>query len=553
LNHKKSLSISQIKTGNEECTPPGRSPVRRPVLLCRAGASFFRAFRTASNMLARVNKYIFVLITLLAAAPSARAQDGGFNFETLKARARDRASKPYQAMDRELPRGLRSLNYDDMRNIRFNPRSAIWRMERLPFQLQFFHRGGPQNGHITVNSVEGGRVENIPFAKELFNYEQVRIDGSLPDDLGFTGFRIHYPLNTMEYLDEVIAFQGASYFRALGQGLHYGLSARGLAVNVVGDTPEEFPDFVEFWFEKPDSRANRIKIYALLDSPSVAGAYEMLLIPGADTVMEIKTALFARKPITGAGLAPLTSMFWFGEYSASRHGDFRPEVHDSDGLLIHTGTDEWLWRPLSNEGRIRVSCFADDNPRGFGLFQRDRNFSNYEDLETVYHNRPNAWVEPLAGWGPGEIRLVELPTGTEYADNIVAYWMPRDPLTPDRPLEYAYRLHWFTEDHTLPPLARTAATRIGNLTERPGGKKFVLDFGSNPLLDRTDPDDVQPVVSITNGRLIGKHLQRNQVNNTWRVFFDVEPSDQTQPVEMRCFLQSGGLPRSETWTWFWTP
>lgn len=506
-------------------------------------------------MLAHVNKYHFAFIILLGSAQIALSQNGdsGFSFDTLKERARDLAAKPYQALNRELPRGLRNLNYDDMRNIRFNPKSAIWRRERLPFQLQFFHRGGPQNCHITVNSVEGDRVENIPFDKNLFNYEQIRIDGSLPDDLGFAGFRVHYPLNNMEYLDEVIAFQGASYFRALGRGLHYGLSARGLAVNVVGDTPEEFPDFVEFWFEKPDSKATSIKIYALLNSPSVAGAYEMLLTPGADTVMEIKTALFARNPITGAGLAPLTSMFWFGEHSSSRHGDFRPEVHDSDGLMIHTSSDEWLWRPLSNEGRIRVSCFADETPRGFGLFQRDRNFANYEDMETVYHNRPSAWVEPLSGWGPGEIRLVELPTGIEYADNIVAYWTPREPITPEHPLEYSYRLHWFAEDGAKPPLARTIATRIGSLTERPGAKKFVLDFGSHPLLDRNNPDNIQPVVSVTGGKLLGKHLQYNAINNTWRVFFDVEPSEPNKPVEMRCFLQTGGLPRSETWTWFWIP
>jgi glucans biosynthesis protein len=503
----------------------------------------------------RVNKYSLVSIVLLGAALTGIAQNEGssFDFNALKNRAQNLSAAPYQPCDRTLPEALRSFNYDDMRNIRFDPKAALWRMERLPFQLQFVHRGGPQTGHIVVNTVENGRVEPIPFSKNLFNYSQVKINGRLPDDLGFNGFRIHYPLNSIEYLDEVIAFQGASYFRALGKGLHYGLSARGLAINVAGQGPEEFPEFVEYWIERPDSRADRIKIYALLNSPSVAGAYEMTLAPGVDTVMDVRVALFARQPVTVPGLAPLTSMFWFGENSTSRFGDFRPEVHDSDGLLIHTGADEWLWRPLSNEGGIKTSCFADENPKGFGLFQRDRNYSSYEDLETFYQSRPSAWVEPGPGWGRGEIRLVELPTGIEYADNIVAFWMPAEPLTPEKPIEYSYRLHWFTDNPALPALSRATATRYGHAVEYPGARKFVIDFSNATGMDRNNPDSVKPVLSLTNGNLKGKHLQRNDPGNAWRVFFDVEPDDKTKPVEIRCFLESGGLPRSETWTYYWNP
>lgn len=503
----------------------------------------------------RVNKYSLAFIVLLGATLTCFAQNENstFDFNALKNRAQNMAVAPYHEMDRSLPEALRSFNYDDMRNIRFDPKSAIWRKEGLPFQLQFVHRGGPQIGHITVNMVEDGRVEPIPFSKSLFNYSQVKINGSLPDDLGFNGFRIHYPLNSMDYLDEVIAFQGASYFRALGKGLHYGLSARGLALNVVAKTPEEFPEFVEYWIEKPDSKATSIKIYVLLNSPSVAGAYEMLLTPGVDTVMDIKVALFARQPIEAPGLAPLTSMFWFGENSTSRFGDFRPEVHDSDGLLVHTGSDEWLWRPLSNDGSITVSSFADENPLGFGLFQRDRNFSSYEDLETFYQSRPSAWVEPGPGWGRGEIKLVELPSSIEYADNIVAFWTPTEPFTPEKPLEYSYRLHWLTDDPALPPLSRTLATRYGNAMEYPGARKFVIDFSNAPGMDRNNPDSVKPIISLSNGNLKGKHLQRNDLGNAWRVFFDVEPVDRTKPVEIRCFLQSGGLHRSETWTYLWNP
>lgn len=296
-----------------------------------------------------------------------------------------RASRPYEAQDRDLPRNLRNLDYDDLRSIRFDPRASVWRMERLPFQLQFFHPGGLQKDRTRMNWFEGEIMEEVHFSRDFFDYEKTRIRGSLPDDLGFAGFRVHYPLNRPDYLDEVIVFQGGSYFRALAEGQRYGISARGLSINVAGETPEEFPQFTEYWVEKPDRTSTRLRLYALMDSPSVAGAYEFTVVPGPATLVEVTVVLFARVPLERAGVAPLTSMFWFGENSPSRYGDFRPEVHDSDGLLVHTGAGEWLWRPLVNEPRYRFSSFVDHNPRGFGLIQRDRQFRNYEDLEAFYH------------------------------------------------------------------------------------------------------------------------------------------------------------------------
>jgi glucans biosynthesis protein len=494
-------------------------------------------------------------LILLGAALSGSAENDGsfFDFNELRNRAQNLAMAPYQPPEERLPRALRTFDYDDMRNIRYDPKEAVWRRARLPFQLQFFHRGGSQIGRIRVNTVEDGLVVPVSFSKDLFDYSQSKNVGRLPDDFGFNGFRIHYPINSMEYLDEVVVFQGASYFRALAQGLHYGLSARGLAIDVAGANPEEFPEFVEFWIERPGRLSSSIKLYALLNSPGVAGAFEMVLTPGEETVMQVNATLFPRRTLDGIGLAPLTSMFWFGENSPSRFGDFRPEVHDSDGLLVHTGEDEWLWRPLSNDGRVKTSYFSDNHPRGFGLFQRDRNFESYQDLEALYQDRPGAWVVPGTNWGPGQICLVELPTGTEYADNIVAFWTPAKPLLPQTPFDYSYSLHWLTDNAACPPLARTVATRCGNLANIPGGRKFVLDFGAHEGLDRNNPDSVKPVISLINGTLKESRLQLNQPGNSWRVFFDVEPIDKTRPVEARCHLESGDLPRSETWTCFWNP
>ncbi|MDZ4198231.1 MAG: glucan biosynthesis protein, partial [Kiritimatiellia bacterium] len=401
-----------------------------------------------------------------------------FQFDDVRRLAQERAATAYAPPDLDLPRSLRSLNYDDLRNIRFDSKAAIWRMERLPFQIQFFLRGGLRKDRITVHLLEGDRMETVLFSKNLFDYQKVRIRGSLPDDLGFSGFRIHYPLNRADVLDELIVFQGASYFRALGKGQRYGLSARGLALHVADRVPEEFPAFVEFWIEKPDRAAGRIRIYALLDSPSVTGAYDMVLEPGTETVMNVRAVLFPRKELAAVGVAPLTSMFWYGENAPIAHGDFRPEVHDSDGLLIQTGSNEWLWRPLVNENRIRYSSFVDSNPRGFGLLQRDRRFANYEDLEADYQDRPSVWVEPTSTWGEGEIRLVELPTTTEFEDNVVAYWAPKNPLPALQPSEFSYRLRWFLNSRNRPPLARVVSTRIGAIPHKATARRFVLDFSA---------------------------------------------------------------------------
>lgn len=499
---------------------------------------------------------VFMGLLTIASAGSLRAEaDNVFTFESVRRMAEDLASKEYHPMDKELPKALQNLNYDDLRRISFDERASIWRMDRLPFQLQFFPRGGIRKEKIKVNVIDGSRVEAVSFSKNMFNYEQLRIkERRLDDDLGFNGFRINYPLNTIERLDELVVFQGASYFRALAKNLTYGLSARGLAINCGESTPEEFPEFIEFWVEKPDLEAEQIKMYALMDSPSLSGAYEMLIRPGADTVMDIHAMLYARKTVENLGLAPLTSMFWFGENSFSRFGDFRPEVHDSDGCLVSASSGEWSWRPLSNEGHLEVSNIADTNPKGFGLIQRDRDFSNYQDLETIYQMHPSAWVEPKGEWGAGEIRLVEIPTTTEYADNTVVFWVPAKPLTPEQPLEFAYRLHWMPSTPGRPSLSSVLNTWMGeSAITTPKTRRFALDFSNAEGLDRNHPEQVEPVVYLRNATLRYKYIKVNWFNNTWRAYMGVEPDAVGQAVEVRCFLKSDETSRSETWIYSWIP
>jgi len=502
-------------------------------------------------------KKLILLMATLAGFSVMRADDVPFDFEVLQYRAKVLASRPYAPPANRVPESLRKLTYDQYRDIRFNPDAAWWRREQLPFQLQFFHPGFLFNQTVQISEVENGEVTPIAYDKNLFNFGANRDLGSIPRDMGFTGFRIHCALNNPNYYDELAVFQGASYFRALGKGMRYGLSARGLALNTAEPGGEEFPVFIEFWVKKPALNSTQITAFALLDSPSVAGAYRFIITPGPSTVMEIKTALYRRKDVAVFGVAPLTSMFWFGENSGDHNGDLRPEVHDSDGLMMERGTGEWLWRPLTNPKTIQVASFVDENPRGFGLVQRDRRFESYEDLEACYHQRPSTWVEPIGKWGAGDVRLVELPTPDETNDNIVAFWVPAKLPAIGQPLQLEYKLHWFIEGQggRKPPSGYTMATRIGHSkTNEADLARFWVDF-TGPYLNAQRSDrDMSPNISVGPGAtLVHQSLEKNPFNGSWRVAFALKPDGSGKPVELRCFLQKPPHILTETWSYLWNP
>jgi glucans biosynthesis protein len=364
---------------------------------------------------------------------------------------------------------------------------------------------------------------------------------------------VHNRINRNDYFDEVIVFVGASYFRAVAKDLHYGLSARGIAVDTAIDGPEEFPYFKEFWIVEPGPRAKEIVVFALLDGPSFTGAYRFAVVPGKDTITSVQAALFARSKVRRLGLAPLTSMFWHAENSETDFGDFRPRVHDSDGLLIHTGSGEWLWRPLRNPMRIETSAFQDRNPRGFGLLQRERDFVAYQDLEAHYEQRPSAWVEPVGDWGPGSVVLLEMPSDQETNDNIVAFWQPEKSPSPGEPLELSYKLHWYKDDPALPPRGRALTTRVGAIRESEA-TRFVIDFGQGELAKLPRGTEVVANVSASPGGVISDVVtQYNEYTRGWRVAFQLGTEDADTPVELRCFLATQGRALTETWSYRWTP
>jgi glucans biosynthesis protein len=472
-----------------------------------------------------------------------------FTAETVRERARALASRPYQAPASTLPPAYAQLSYDQYRDIRYRPERAWWREAGLPFQAQFFHPGFFYTSPIRLHEVDGGQVDPVRFSTDLFTYGPLvkqlpatqRVDG-------FAGFRLNHPLNRPDHFDEVVAFLGASYFRALGRGNVYGLSARGLAIDTALPEGEEFPSFREFWLEKPAPGADRVVVHALLDSPSVTGAYRFVIIPGERTVMEVEATLHARKAVKRLGVAPLTSMYLFGENDRGTSDDFRPEVHDSDGLVLWMKNGEHLWRPLRNPSHLSVSSFQVEGLRTFGLLQRDQSFPSYEDLEARYDKRPGVWVEPVGDWGRGAVQLVEIPTPEEVNDNIVAYWVPEKPFAPGAELRLAWKLHWGSEPPVRPTEAVTTATRVaaGSTAD---ARRFVLEFS------RGGPEGegpVEAVVTTSKGQVLHPIVQRNDVTGGWRATFELVPQDGAS-AELRCFLRRGSHTLTETWSYLWTP
>lgn len=479
-----------------------------------------------------------------------------FNFEDVASQAKTLAAAPYKKPKGELPKALQDLTYDQYRDIRFNPDKAHWRDARLPFELAFFHQGRIFETPVKINEIVGKAVKPIQFDPKLFNYGANKINPNALNGLDFAGFRVHYPVNTPKYKDEVLVFLGASYFRAVGKDQRYGLSARGLALDTGLNSGEEFPLFTDFWIERPEAGAKELVIYALLNSRRMTGAYRFLLRPGVDTAIDVKSRLYARENITKVGLAPLTSMFFSGENQRSPAEDFRPEVHDSDGLSVQSGTGEWIWRPLLNPKKLLVTSYALSNPGGFGLMQRDREFTSYEDLESRSELRPSGWVEPKGKWGSGRVELVQIPTPDETNDNIVTYWVPDAPPKPGVPFDFEYRLLWQKEKEKRPPLSWVTQTRRGHgyLRKPDDSIALMVDF-EGPALSKL-PADAKPeaVVSVDgNGKLLETNTIRNEITGGWRMTLRMVRTDTAKPVELRGFLRNNNLTLSETWSYILSP
>lgn len=497
--------------------------------------------------------------TALALTDPTMTPTGGTNFDYawLKGRAKFLAEQPYVSHEGELPRALQNLTWDQYMQLAFDSENALWIKDKALFRAELFHLGLYFTTPITMYELEGGKVKQIPYSPDLFKYGTSGVKGKdLPSDLGFAGFRLRYHT---DWTRDLVAFLGASYFRAVGEEMQYGMSARGLGVDTALPRDEEFPTFTHFWLEKPRPGSDVTTVYALLDSPSVTGAYRFDIRPGATLTMKVDASVYPRKAIERLGIAPLTSMYLVGENDRRTGYDWRPEIHDSDGLLIHNGNGEWLWRPLVNPPLRRFNAYMDNNPRGFGLIQRDQNFDHYQDDGVFYDKRPSVWVEPIGQWGQGSIQLVEIDNLDETFDNIVAYWNPAAPVEAGQELLFSYNLYWGTK----PPVQNRLAHVVDTFTGLGGvvgvkreyySKRFAVDFTGGDLSMIGSGTEIKPVLSTSAGRIEITSVRPQHAINGVRCMFDVVPPDETEnPINLRLYLEANGRPISETWIYQWTP
>ncbi|RJQ82157.1 MAG: glucans biosynthesis protein [Desulfobacteraceae bacterium] len=495
-------------------------------------------------------------LLLFSAWPSAGQDPASprlFSQEWLSREAERLSRRPYAPTPNNIPAWVKKIDYDAYQFISFKPDHALWRNLQLPFRAQFFHLGLYFHDPVMIHEVVQGKSHPITFTQEMFSYGKEVAPPAQTGNLGFAGFR-GYAGPDAE--GDFFAFLGASYFRAVGASKQYGLSARGLAVNTGMDVPEEFPRFTSFWLERPQKDHGAMLIHALLDSPSIAGAYTFAVaMQGDSTIMEVEAHLFPRRAIERIGIAPLTSMYHHGENDRRMSDDFRPEIHDSDGLAIWTGSGEWIWRPLVNPPFIHINSFMDQAPRGFGLFQRDLDFNNYQDDGAFYDRRPSLWVEPLGDWGEGVVKLVEIPASDETFDNIVAFWKPADPVVPGSRRTFKYRLHWGAQPPVDSGGGRVIATRTGaggvpGQKKADQSRKFVIDFKGGKLGELTSKDKVEPVVSASRGKIIGLTARPCPPFGGWRTHFDLV-ADGAAPVDLRLYLRGEQGALTETWLYHW--
>nr|WP_128637758.1 glucan biosynthesis protein D [Shewanella putrefaciens] len=501
---------------------------------------------------------VLLSLSACAAGKASAPQEGEeFSYAWLKGHARTLAAESYVSHKGELPKSLQGMSWDDYQQFHFKKKAAMWRDQDSEFRAELFHLGLYFDTPVHIYELDESKAKLIEYSPSMFDYGKSKVKGSqLPKDLGFAGFRMQF--NT-DWQRDVVAFLGASYFRAVGQEMQYGLSARGLAVDTALPKPEEFPMFTHFWLEKPKPGSNIATVYALLDSPSVTGAYRFDIEPGERLKMKVDAAIYPRKAIERLGVAPLTSMYMVGENDRRTGYDWRQEIHDSDGLAMHTGSGEWIWRPLANPENLRFNAYSDENPRGFGLMQRDRNFDHYQDDGVFYEKRPSLWIEPTGSWGKGSVQLVEIPTLDETFDNIVAFWNPAEPILPGQELLYSYNMYWGGIPPVQSPRARVVDTFTGlggvvGQKRKYYSKRFVIDFagGTLPMLGKDT--QVKAVISTSQGRVEIESARPLASINGYRAMFDVvPPEDSVEPINLRVYLEVDGQPLSETWMYQWNP
>ncbi len=501
----------------------------------------------SSLAVTRVHAQIAADGAATASAPTV----SGFDFEDVATLAQERATRVYKQPVADLVGSFADLNYDRYRAIRFRREhdplkdNDLFGMDLLPPGSIFYEP-------VNISIVRNGTPQKLEFDPRLLEFDPSQFpDGAdleTRGEMGWSGFRLRTILNRPGVMDEFLVFQGASYFRAVARGTLYGLSARGLTIKTGSPDGEEFPLFTDFWVHEPAAGSDRVRIHALLDSKSLTAAFQFDVNPGAATTIRTRLAIFPRVELRETGIAPLTSMFWFGPASRRNVDDYRPAVHDSNGLQMHTGAGQALWRTLASHKNLQISSFVDSNPDGFGLIQRDRDFTDYQDAEAMYHLRPSAWIQPQGDWGEGEVRLIEIPVENEFNDNIVSYWLPKQPMAKGERHEFRYLLGFAPLPPNDVPLAKVRQVRSGRSINVESTRTYVVDFDMSPFGDQMP----ESKVTTSAGSIVHAYLKPLPEQRVLRLAFEFDPGGAAL-ADLQALLTDGnGMALSESWLARWT-
>ena len=489
----------------------------------------------------------------VAEPPKPEPNTQAFDPASVVEAARALSKKPYKAPAADLPEVFSSLTYEQYASIRSKPGAAVWANENTGYAIEPLHRGFVYATPVNLDVIEGGVQRRLSYNPADFSFGQIKAPTE-GKDIGFSGFRV-LRLREGQPPLEVAIFQGASFFRSLANGQNYGVTARGLSIRTADPKGEEFPLFRAVWIEKPTLASEALVIHALLDSESVSGAYRFTLRAAEATIIDTECTLFPRVNLDHVGVATMTATHVLGTLDRRRSDDVRPGIYDVAGLAMLNGKDEWLWRPVSNRETLQLSAFVDDNPRGFGFLQRDREFGRFLDDDNHWERRPSLWIEPIGDWGQGNVTLVEIPSESEVNQNIIGYWRPRAVMNAGSEVSFAYRQLWCWTPPDRPPGATVTLSRGGRPAGAPANtrrRRFMVDFNGDIVADPQRSAEVSPQIVASPGAVSSVRTFINRDRKTYRVAFDVDPGNETLS-ELRLQLEVQGKPVSESWMYRWTP
>jgi glucans biosynthesis protein len=458
------------------------------------------------------------------------------------------AKRPMAPNPADLPDGLNQLTLEALNGIRMPAQHHVWAGEQRGFTLEPLHRGGVFSAPVALFVVDDGAIRRLAFDKTRFEYGRAAVP-STQNDLGFSGFRLAFG---MERPLDMAIFQGASFFRAIARGQTFGAIARTLVLRAGEQRGEEIPFFRAFWIERPAPAANAITLHALVESESCTAAVRMTFRPGDITINDVELTLYARVQLENVGFAGVMGNYLFSPQKRRLFDEMRPAAHEVAGLQMRTGADEWVYRPLNNPEQLQISAFIDQNPRGFGLVQRDRDFAHFLDDDQRYDLRPSVWMEPLGEWGSGVVQLFEIPTDAEINDNIISYWRPRTPLPAGSATSISYRQFWCWALPEPMPVAFTRQTRQGRGSAA-RRRRFSVEFQGETLADAAVMGGARVVLSATPGAIHAMRLQSYPDRKSARVTFELEPGpDNISELRLQV-VDNAGKPLTETWLNRWTP